>query len=1224
MFLIAALTLRTTSRPSLFVLGFLTQDHAPAVQHRLHTKREWQGFEMPVIGHQNSKVHQSMVNQAVCESDQENYDPQEKLKIYVHNLQKYRKKRDTKTAKSLSHFLMANPLVKSFDSEGISQSCERALTQAIRTAGDVGDYKLILNLVNGAIAFANGNPILTPRIFGEALDALAQTGANVAKLKQIWKLVAEGSDFLQSPLTAFELNVMLKSLASRAKFRSCIDIYRQHAVQNSTTLYTFIQPDAYTASTLFSILTDSISTNQPATTPLYMRYSPSSSGLEYSLKKLSKSPCWQWNTAVELLSTFSDNLIQWNNHAYSALLKLQDRAKEVFDDHESVSSIALAILNSMGTNGVIPDVVTCTLAIKAIGNPDSNSNSWKLAVRFLEQMTTDEKLPNPNAYSYSAAIVACARCREYDTALGLLNKMKKGKIESSEDVDATELFVPPEPNTWVYNAALLAVGNPEPTVNRRRQKEGKSSQTQEAEDRRKLALSLLEQMKNDNSYGGMDTKPDTVTYNTILGILGTTRDKNAATKELVLSLINSMKQENVSRDVITYHNSILACPESSDILLLLHLCLKDGNFKSNSSGAKRNSRSSPKSLKGKAAHGLTFVFNAGLSILASKGDLKMFRVVFLVMQTENIPLNQETISHLLTIVGRSGNSDTLIRLLAALESGEPSIFLAEKFYEKTGIEIAVNKLPPLEIVHYSTAICACLTENQLDHAQSILLLMRENNMIPNAECMESFALAYARSAIRAAAKEEREIRRGETSNLQLISRNRAQSAFSVAMALNDPPPFVLSTVAKACVNTRQWKRAGSMLRSLQKSILSNDINDVRLRQGSLVSLSDLQSSLLRECAKQGNVTAALWYANDIQRFSRKLVSNKDDQSSVIVPAIDCNDSETDFLGVLRDLSLTEDFKINVGMRARDWVSLMKAARRSGHWRLCVNTLQFLRPYVERTNPKPIKKEGGAGKLKTRYKHLAPALVEAIRCLEIRSQYAWSVRAINEWMSWSGRKVPPEAALSTIRVLSSRGRGEEVKKLLRKCVGDDLTEDYSSKEVTYEEMLYIGAVTSLHLNGLYDDADEIYVSGVSEGHLPFVLESQSEKVVLDLHGLNVAMAHSAVRVAMRQQTAISNERSTSDMMIITGRGRNSAIHLRPVLRPEIQRMLVEEFYPPLNTLSMPGNMGALLVLADDISRWQEHQEGQKGARMLALAAVLKDFSTNRLRQSIALLEANKDD
>jgi len=91
-----------------------------------------------------------------------------------------------------------------------------------------------------------------------------------------------------------------------------------------------------------------------------------------------------------------------------------------------------------------------------------------------------------------------------------------------------------------------------------------------------------------------------------------------------------------------------------------------------------------------------------------------------------------------------------------------------------------------------------------------------------------------------------------------------------------------------------------------------------------------------------------------------------------------------------------------------------------------------------------------------------------------------------------------------------------------------------------------------------------------------------------------------------------------MMIITGKGRNSEFQLRPVLRPEVQRMLLEEFYPPLNTMSVPGNIGALTVLAQDIEAWQEQQQQQKGIRMLKLAAVLKNLSSQeRLKKIISL-------
>ena len=66
------------------------------------------------------------------------------------------------------------------------------------------------------------------------------------------------------------------------------------------------------------------------------------------------------------------------------------------------------------------------------------------------------------------------------------------------------------------------------------------------------------------------------------------------------------------------------------------------------------------------------------------------------------------------------------------------------------------------------------------------------------------------------------------------------------------------------------------------------------------------------------------------------------------------------------------------------------------------------------------------------------------------------------------------------------------------------------------------------------------------------------------------------------------------------------------------MLLEEFYPPLNTFSVPNNTGALIVPSGDINAWQAHQRKQTGARMLAVAAVLKDnlTSVSKLRLGIA--------
>lgn len=64
------------------------------------------------------------------------------------------------------------------------------------------------------------------------------------------------------------------------------------------------------------------------------------------------------------------------------------------------------------------------------------------------------------------------------------------------------------------------------------------------------------------------------------------------------------------------------------------------------------------------------------------------------------------------------------------------------------------------------------------------------------------------------------------------------------------------------------------------------------------------------------------------------------------------------------------------------------------------------------------------------------------------------------------------------------------------------------------------------------------------------------------------------------------------------------------------MLTEEFYPPLGTLSIPGNLGALLVPSDDIEGWLGHQRKQKGERLLFVADVLRDITSgNRLERAL---------
>lgn len=1207
-------------------------------------------------------------------------DLQGQLRSYVSNLQRSRQGDgvDTRVAKSLAHFLSNNPLRtldEDFDEEEESdndnefdspttkrllQLLERAITQALRLAAESNNYKLILELMGSAILFANNHPILTPRIFGEAINALAQTQANAAKMKSMWSLMTGETEygttsqipsFLSSSPTAFELNVLLKAMASRRKFKASVDVYRKHSSSrirrqrkiagNANSIY--IRPDAYTVSTLFAILTDSITSNQKhvnVTTNLDSSFG--SSTLQTKLTSMSSSSCWQWNAALEILdsldgddvnvdATTSTTSSQWNNHVYSSLLLLQGKAQDIFGSdggHRNGPQLTMTILDDMLLRNVIPDEVTCALAIKAMGKAEgstslsrkwcTNHSSGSLAVDFLDQMKSDRRLPNPNQYCYSAAINACARSKDHVTALKLLEEMRSGAARNPEDPrnegtgHSLSPSLTPPPNTWAYNGVLLSLDARPPSFgcsldveksDRRKQKNARSRN--ELLTRAETAGALLEQMKDDHRLHNWNTRPDTVTFNTILGIrsFASLRLSHDNTTH-ILNLLDQMKDEGIERDAITYRNAILASSSAENVLEILDHCLDDSSFL----GTQRQRK----------LDGLTNVFNTGLSFLASRGDHVTFMKTFALMQERNITMNDQSVSALIHVFGKGGKSSMLENLLECLGCSRDD---ATRIQDLSRFDIPIGgTLPKLQDAHYTEAIDVCLLANEFKCAYKILSMMRSNGIQPTRRCMESFAVAYAQAAVNAATKESK-AQSSKVRDSTTASGTRADSAYRIAMALVQPRPKVLGTVARACALTGQWKSARALLKSIHSGIKSsNPENYTWNDRRTLENVKGTQTYLLRECAKQGNVEAALWYTRDIQGFAKALrTSNDHDNHQMeVVPSFAEVPLGNDLFTNLREHTALSSSRFSGGMLPQDWISLAKAASKANQWRVGVNTLQFIRPFVERTNPRDSGRDSQLDD--DRYEQLTPALTVVVRCLESQSQYAWALRVIEDWIGWSGRKPRAEAVLSAMRVLSSNERGQEVKSLLAECMKEDLERCYNKKDIGYEEMLYIGAVTALHQNGLYDDADEVFISGVTDGFLPFDFVRENGKFILDLHGLNIALAHSAVRIALRQQAAALFEEASilGDMMIITGRGRNSAFRLRPILRPEVQRMLLEEFYPPLNTISIPGNLGALTVLADDVKAWQNHQQTQKGARMLDLATLLRKLANlDRLKHSIAL-------
>lgn len=91
----------------------------------------------------------------------------------------------------------------------------------------------------------------------------------------------------------------------------------------------------------------------------------------------------------------------------------------------------------------------------------------------------------------------------------------------------------------------------------------------------------------------------------------------------------------------------------------------------------------------------------------------------------------------------------------------------------------------------------------------------------------------------------------------------------------------------------------------------------------------------------------------------------------------------------------------------------------------------------------------------------------------------------------------------------------------------------------------GVIGVLHQKGIYDNEDELYLVGVGRGCFPWPdsdgggVNKNKGRLVLDFHDLSLPGG-------------------------------------RAVFCPEAQRMLMEEFYPPLDNVSVPGNVGALEV------------------------------------------------
>jgi pentatricopeptide repeat protein len=994
---------------------------------------------------------------------------------------------------------------------------------------------------------------------------------------------------LVEPLSTYELNVMIKTLGEvRNKVESALELYRT----------TEIKRDSFTTSILLNILTEAIRDDQHVFDSRYP-------GAE--------SPCWQYVEGLQIVRDSKES----NNFVFSAALNLNDRASKIYCQsgaRHNGAKEALVLLGIMKDFNVLPDVVTCTRILSTF----DKHQEWKAAVVMITSMEKagsksdrNWRLPLPNEYAYSAAISACARCGQYEKAIEILERMKHGSVQ---------------PNTWVYNAALAACV---------------SSNPRNRNERIKMALRILSEMEMNRGEEGnsLSAIADTVTYNTAFAALegmgaifrdekGTRVCEYSTSKEnewvpcesIVFKMLSDMRCKGIPRDYLTYYNAIKASKSNSLLIFeLLQEAIQD--FKSNKN----------ENLTGFAEQSLSSVFNGALFAFANRGDMDLAVKALNIMSSQKIPTNQDSVLHLLVALGKSRNSRSILTVLEAMDGKETAISCLQRKFDLDS-KMFIRKEIKMSEQLYAKSISSCLMANDVESAAFVLKWMRESGYSPSQATLSDIAFTYTRLAVEHASKISALKRKrtkhsfflNQEENDASIGSSFAERAGKILRELKEPTPRLLSGVISAYAATELFGEARNCLQILHENALEKHRGSKLLsREGEEIMnlLPRLHRSLLKICASKGNVKAAYCFVEDIQNFANKF-SNSDSEISLfdapLVPdysdplSIDINEK------VLQTSRNYTDASRRTGMRGEDWKLFLISASKSGDWKLCINTLQFLRPFLESCHPRR-SSITNADKLSIKYRKLARALTAALLCFEIQGQSAWAVRAVDDWIKWSGRRPPKEAVLTSIRILASQGRGSEVTSLIDQVlrIQPTTSDTKESSKHTYEEILYIGAITHLHNNGLYEDADEIYLQAITNQHLPFSVATLGKDGHhhLDLHGMNVAIANSAVRIAFQQDVLQSNP--ARDLIIVTGRGTKSFYQLRPILRPEIQRMLTEEFYPPLSTFSSPGNLGALRVPSGDIQAWADHQRQQKGVKMLAVADAIKNLSSKLLRKSLTL-------
>eukprot|EP00903_Cladosiphon_okamuranus_P011015 g10404.t1 len=830
---------------------------------------------------------------------------------------------------------------------------------------------------------------------------------------------------------------------------------------------------------------------------------------------------------------------------------------------------ALGVVRSIGEKGLECDARAAAMVLTAL----SRSKDWGGAAKLADALGACGM--SHTDYSATAMISAYGRVGRWEDAVGLVDSLLEERAQASPNVEpGTSAAAATTATTAVFNAGIMACA--------------RAGQLEEG-------MRLLREMWE------RGVSRDVQTYNTAMALCKATGEWTRA-----VGLLEAMEADGVAADAVTFNTVIAACEAGADhwtAFSLFNRMEKAGitpdvwtyNSLANVLGSCGEWERAVGLLEDMREQGLkpdVVTYSALISACEKAGQVEASLALLEEMAREGVDANERTFSSAikslssplfspprpLPLHSTSSSSDPISSLAQGSPTKPPSS--SSSWRQVARLHEEARRRGKANVVTYSAAISACAKERRWKDALSLLAEMRRDGIEPN---------DYSFSAAMWAC-----VNAGEG--------KRALQLFATIMD-SQPPTAAAAAAASGSIGTGGGGvGAGNSVESVES-----------LAAAAAAAVAQHNREALLGGEEDGAVGLATGEAGAAA-----------DTKPIPKPAAGVARSRDCYMAAITACHKEEDFP-----RA---LALLRHMRRKGV-RGSLGLYNLVLSMCERYGDAETSKKLLA---LMRMDKVSPSVVS---CNQV-------IRACEKAGRW-------EDALAILRAMVSGGISPNVytvcSALRACCIGDSperamalLRELRGIMGTALGLPVFNTLVCLFHRDGLYDLADFFYREAYREGAVTHWQQqeqnsrrlqdpsgSEAEQrapaasdgeggqdgsvpglhaspAVMDLHGHSLPLAHAAVRCALKEVWRSSQRDGTvvGDLTIITGVGRRSLHAFHPVLRPEVQRMLIDEFYPPLDSATEVGNTGRVVVPAKAIEAWLDHNVEAKRPVMARLAAALQ--------------------